>query len=110
MQRFSKRKLQEVREAPHQIAARKLTDVEIKKYAISEGVDAVKKCWPDQKIGIGDIMEFDMNTRNNKKIVTSKYPDSLSEKCGPLNKGQVLFVFKNAANDFCKKHGREPLF
>jgi hypothetical protein len=110
MQRFSKRKLQEVRDAPHRVAAIKFNAVESKRYAIQKGMNAVKKCWPDAKISLGDIMELDMNTRNNQKNRAVEHPNALSNKCGQLNRGQVLFVFKKAANDFCKKHDREPLF
>jgi len=110
MPRFLKKKVQEIRETPHQVAARKFTNAETKRYAIQEGINAVKKCWPYITISLGDIMDFDLNTRNNKKNNVSNYPNALSNKCGPLNKGQVLFVFKNAADNFCENHDRERMF
>lgn len=110
MPRFLKKKAQEIRETQHKVATRKLTDAETKRYAIQEGITAVKKCWPNIKISLGDIIDLDLNTRNRKKSNAGNYPNSLSNKCPPLNKGQVLFVFKNAADNFCENHDRERMF
>jgi hypothetical protein len=97
------------RYVPHQIAVRKFTYREIKRDAISEGMDAVKKSWPTAKISLADIMQMDLNqTANNKKKNKNESGSLLEHNL--IHKGQVLFVFKNAANAFCKKHGREPLF
>ncbi len=91
----------------------KIPESEVRRHAISEGLNAVKECWPDTRLNTGDIMMLDMNTKTNNKANNkdSKYfPNALMNKCGPLNKGQVLLVFKSAANAYCKKQGREPLF
>ena len=102
MMRFSRKRLEEVR-GPQQANTRRLTKAEIKKQAICEGLKAVKGCWKDARITLGDIMEMDINS----KKPANNHPNQLNRT---LNKGQVLFVFKKAANDFSRKNGGEDLF
>ena len=99
---FLKRK-KALAEAPHPVAIRKvearevkmLNNREMKKGAIIEGMNAVKKCYPG--LTLGDIMQFEIEERMSNK------PNK--------HRKEILEAFRKAANKFCEDHGRqEPLF
>jgi hypothetical protein len=90
-----------------------VSDTQIKRDAINAGLNAVQKCWPDAKFGLGDILAFDTNTRANSKTNNSNnnkhFPNAIMNKCGSLSKEQVLRVYWTAVNKECKKYGKEHL-
>lgn len=88
-----KRKKTELK-PPIPIVLKKFTMKELKKYAMSEALQTVKHCRPG--ITIGEIMQMDMEDRMGKRLT----------KEGK----EVVEIFRKVANEFCKRHGCEPLF
>jgi len=91
---LKKKKAEKLLVEPHPIAIRKLTDQEVKRYAINEALKAVKQCRPG--ITLGEIMQLEIEANLGKKQ---------SKKAR-----EILRVFRETANEFSKRHGREPLF
>ncbi len=91
---FLKRKKQVLVE-PHRVMVPKLTQSQVRKLAIQEGINAVKKCHPGMTLG--EIMQIDMNT-------------ALSKGGNMKLKKEIWKAFSKAANEFSKKHGGEELF
>ncbi len=79
---------------PIPIILKKFTMGELKKYALSEALQTVKYCRPG--ITLGEIMQMDMEDRMGGKLT----------KEGK----EIVETFRKVANEFCKRHGCEPLF
>ena len=93
---FKRKKVEEKRPLvePHAVAIRKFSAQETRKYAVNEGLRAVRHCRPGTTVG--DILQLDTQaTMGNKMTKEGR---------------EILSAFRKAANEFCKKHGREPLF